>query len=115
VEDGADVGLVDAHAEGDGGDNNFELAGLKGALDMLADGGFEAGVVGGGGEVAAEFGGEFFGSFARGSVDAGRFEASRRSVVVKAWRRGFDISTTSMARLERRNPWMKSAGLWSWS
>ncbi len=27
VEDGADVGLVDAHAEGDGGDDDFELAG----------------------------------------------------------------------------------------
>ena len=26
VDDGADVGLVDAHAEGDGGDDDFELA-----------------------------------------------------------------------------------------
>ena len=29
VDDGADVGLVDAHAEGDGGDDDFELAGLE--------------------------------------------------------------------------------------
>jgi hypothetical protein len=65
VDDGADVGLVDAHAEGDGGDDDFELAGLEGVLDALADARFEAGVVGGGGEVAMQLGGEFFGRFAR--------------------------------------------------
>ena len=37
VDDGADVGLVDAHAEGDGGDDDFELAGLEGVLDAFAD------------------------------------------------------------------------------
>ena len=36
VDDGADVGLVDAHAEGDGGDDDFELAGEEGALDAVA-------------------------------------------------------------------------------
>ena len=61
VDDGADVGLVDAHAEGDGGDDDLELAGLEVALDALADAGLEAGVVGGGGEVAVQFGGKFFG------------------------------------------------------
>ena len=71
MDDGADVGLVDAHAEGDGGDDDFELAGLEGALDALADGGFEAGVIGGGWEVPMEFGGEFFGGLARGGVDDG--------------------------------------------
>ena len=69
VDDRANVGLVDAHAEGDGGDDDFKLAGLEGGLDPLADGGLEAGVVGGGGEVAVKFGGEFFGGFARGGVD----------------------------------------------
>ncbi len=53
VDDGADVGLVDAHAEGDGGDDDFERAGLEGGLDALAGGGFEAGVVGGGDLFAA--------------------------------------------------------------
>ena len=71
VDDGADIGFVDAHAEGDGGDDDFELAGLEAALDALADGGFEAGVVGGGREVMVEFGGEFFGGLAGGGVDDG--------------------------------------------
>ena len=48
MDDGADVGFVDAHAEGDGGDDDFELAGEEVALDALACGGVEAGVVGGG-------------------------------------------------------------------
>jgi hypothetical protein len=55
VDDGADVGLVDAHAEGDGGDDDLELAGEEVALDALAGGGVEAGVVGGG--VGSEHGG----------------------------------------------------------
>ena len=46
VDDGADIGFVDAHAEGDGGDDDFELAGLEGVLNALADGGLEAGVIG---------------------------------------------------------------------
>ena len=70
VDDGADVGLVDAHAEGDGGDDDFELAGEEVALDALAGGGVEAGVVGGG-ELRAEVRGELFGGLARGSVDDG--------------------------------------------
>ncbi len=36
VNDGADVGLVDAHAEGDGGDDDFKLSALEGALHALA-------------------------------------------------------------------------------
>ena len=36
VDDGADVGLVDAHAEGDGGDDDLELAGEEVALDAVA-------------------------------------------------------------------------------
>ncbi len=48
VDYGADVGFVDAHAEGDGGYDDLEFSGLEVALDALADAGFEAGVVGGG-------------------------------------------------------------------
>ena len=49
VDDGTYVGLVDAHAEGDGRDNNFELAGLKGALHALASFAVEARMICGGG------------------------------------------------------------------
>ena len=66
---GADVGFVDAHAEGYGGDDYFEFAGEEVALDALACGWVEAGVVGGG--ASAEGGGEFFGGFARWGVDDG--------------------------------------------
>ena len=38
VDDGADVGFVDAHAEGDGGDDDVELAAKEGALDAVAGG-----------------------------------------------------------------------------
>jgi hypothetical protein len=48
MDDGADVGLVDAHAEGDGGDDDIERAGEEVALDALARGGVESGVIGGG-------------------------------------------------------------------
>ena len=47
VDDGADVGLIDAHAEGDGGDDNFEFTGKELGLDAVAGGGVEAGMVGG--------------------------------------------------------------------
>jgi hypothetical protein len=69
VDDGADVGFVDTHAEGDGGDDDFELAGEEVALDALAGGWVEASVVGSGG--ATEDGGELFGGLARGCIDDG--------------------------------------------
>ena len=69
VDDGADIGLVDAHAEGDGRDDDFELAREEVALDAFARGGVETGVVGGG--RSAEGGGEVFGGLARGGVDDG--------------------------------------------
>jgi hypothetical protein len=37
VDDGADIGFVDAHAEGDGGYDAVELAGLEVLLDGFAD------------------------------------------------------------------------------
>ena len=69
VNDGADVGFVDAHAEGDGGYDYLELAGEKVALGPLAGGGVEAGVVWGG--FLAENRGELFGGFAGWGVDDG--------------------------------------------
>jgi len=46
VDDGADVGFVDAHAEGDSGDDYFQFAGEELALDAFARGWIEAGMVG---------------------------------------------------------------------
>ena len=71
VDDGADVGLVDSHSEGDGGDDDFELSGLEVVLHALADAGVEAGMVGGGGKVVGQIGGEGFRIAARGRVDDG--------------------------------------------
>ena len=48
VDDRADIGFVDAHAEGDGGDDAIELAGLEVLLDGFADLRGKAGVIGGG-------------------------------------------------------------------
>ena len=111
VDDGADVGFVDAHAEGDGGDDDLELAGEEVALDAFAHAGFETGVIGGG---ACRRGRRrvlrrLCGWERRRWRDGLRADLSR--LAVNSLRRGFDISTTSMARLWRRKPWMKSAGL----
>ena len=50
MDDGADVGLVDAHAEGDRCDDHFQRAGEERGLHALAVLGIQAGVVSGGGE-----------------------------------------------------------------
>lgn len=71
VDDGADVGLVDAHAKGDGGDDHLKPAVEEGALNGLAYGGVEAGMIGSGGEAAAQLEGQAVGGFARRSVDDG--------------------------------------------
>ena len=69
---GAHVRLVDAHAEGDGGDHDVDAAVEELLLDALAVLGVEAGVVGGAGKVAGKFGGHGRGLRARGGVDDGR-------------------------------------------
>src|ERR1700739_473811 len=51
VDDRTDVGLVDAHAKGDGGDDNFKPAGLECTLHALAGFGVESGVIRSGGGV----------------------------------------------------------------
>ena len=71
VDDGAYVRLVDTHSEGDGGDDDIQLACLELALDALANLGCESSVVSGGGKLAAEFAGEFLGHAARWGVDDG--------------------------------------------
>ena len=69
MDDGADVGFVDAHAEGDGGDDYFQFSGEEVALDAFACAGIETGVIGG--SASAEGGGEFFCRFAGWSIDDG--------------------------------------------
>ncbi len=74
-----DVGLVDAHAEGDGGDDAGRMAFHEVALDALAGLGVEPGVVGGGNETRlAQVGGQTLGGLLQGDVDdggLGRFAA----------------------------------------
>ena len=71
VDDGADVGFVDAHAEGDGGDDNFKLSALKGALHALAGFCIEAGVICGSGHQLRQLFGKAFRLLARCGVDDG--------------------------------------------
>ena len=67
----ADVGLVDAHAEGDGRDHHRDAALQKLLLHVLATLGVETGVISRGGEMLAEAGGELGGLRASGCVDDG--------------------------------------------
>ena len=53
VVDGADVGFIDPHAEGDGGADDGGFSGHEGFLDFGAGLGAEAGVVGAGVEAVA--------------------------------------------------------------
>ena len=72
VDHGADVRLVDAHAERDGGHDHLEAPGQEVGLDALARRRAHARVVGGGGEVAGQGGPEVFGLAPGGGVDDGR-------------------------------------------
>ena len=70
VDDEADVGLVDAHAKGDGGDDDLCLAEDEGVLVLFADLVGEAGVVGEGLDVLLfEFFGDLFAAGAGLAVD----------------------------------------------
>src|ERR1019366_2965953 len=72
VDDPADVGLVDAHAEGDRGANDAGVVAQKAFLVAIALVAGEAGVVGAGGEAAADqrFGQTLRGGAARAVDDA---------------------------------------------
>ncbi len=66
VHDEAHVGLVDAHAEGDGGDDDLQVVARRRLLHALALGGGQAGVVGGGRQAGRRQPlGDLFGALAR--------------------------------------------------
>ena len=72
VNDAADVGFVDAHAEGDGGGDDGRHTGHECFLARLPGFGAKAGVVGAGGEAFTfEERGEGLGCFLSGAVDDG--------------------------------------------
>ena len=71
VDDRAHVGLVDAHSEGDGGDDDFEASFEKLALDALAGLRVESSMIGGAGKGAGQLGSRRLSLFARGRVDDG--------------------------------------------
>ena len=113
VDDGADVRLVDAHAEGDGRDDDVELAREEIGLHLFA----ARGRPGPRGTAAAaksrcSSSASFSASAARGRVDDGgpalvvREEFGAR---VRA-RCPARPRTTSMAMLSRRKPWMNCFG-----
>ena len=54
VNHGADIGLVDPHAESDGGHDGLQFAGLEGLLHAVARLRVESGMVGGGGNRAMQ-------------------------------------------------------------
>ena len=72
VDDGAHIGFVDTHPEGDGGHENGDLVVQEGILQAFALVGREPGViVGGGVALSAQFASEPFGFLAGAAVDDG--------------------------------------------
>ena len=72
MDDDAHIGLVDAHAEGVGGDDDLEVAGDEGLLDVLFQAGIEPGMeMGAGPAHVLEEGGDFLGTFAPRGKDHG--------------------------------------------
>ena len=77
MNDVADVGFVDAHAEGDGGTDDLRLIAKEGVLVASALRRIEAGVVGDGGKsLSPQGGGECLGAFAGLAVDDPRVIAA---------------------------------------
>ncbi len=74
MDDETDIGLVDTHAEGDGGDHDTRPARQEGLQPVFAQAGRQAGVIGVGGEAfLGQGGGQFLGAVARAAIDdAGR-------------------------------------------
>ena len=110
VHDGPDVGLVDAHAEGDGGDDDVELAAEEAGLHAVA---LRARPCPRGRRRAANAVGQLARQRRRRPCATARrrwpasLAAGPRSASVASARSPGLTSTTSMARLSRRNPWMK--------
>ena len=72
VDHGADVGLVDAHAECDRSDDGLQFACLEGLLHTVARLSVEAGMVRGGWKRGGQLRCQTFGLFPRSSVHNGR-------------------------------------------
>ena len=75
VDDGADVGLVNPHAESDRGHDDFQLARQEILLHLLAALGVEPRVIGGSGVVGAKLLGYRFRLLARRRIDNRRAAA----------------------------------------
>ena len=116
VRDGAHVGLVDAHAEGVGGDHHLDLAVHEAPLGVGALLAPEAGVVGQhlGPQRALQRAGQVLGLRARARVDDGRARpvvapARRRSA--RACRPAPRHGTTAKDRFGRSKPVVTRTGL----
>ena len=68
---GADVGLVDAHAKGDGGDDHLQAASAEQVLHPLSFLWVQTGVIGGGRVIHAQFQRQRLGLFASGGINNG--------------------------------------------
>ena len=78
VDDVADIGFVDAHAERNGGDHHLELVARKGVLEPIARRRFHAGVVGGGADAAlAQMLGQRLARLPRQRIDDAALPAAR--------------------------------------
>ena len=85
----ADIAFVDAHAEGDGGDDAFQLAGHEAPLDRLACLMRHAGVVGANRQtVMRQALGDLLGGLLLGDVNDARLAAPRRQPLLQALRLG---------------------------
>ena len=106
VDDGADVGLVDSHSEGDGSHHRMEPSLLKFLLHSFATSRIETGVVGGGRKSGRKLRRQALLPVLRvgAYTIAGRRAGSSSRPATKAGRSEGDISTTSMPRFSRRKP-----------
>ena len=75
--DGADVRLVDSHAESNGSDDHVQIVGHEGILHFRPLFGFQARVIGPGpNPFVGKKCGDLLGGFLQGDVDNGRFDRS---------------------------------------
>ena len=111
VGDVADVGLVDAHAEGDGGADDEAVLALEAGLGEAAVVGVEAGVVGERGvALVAERRGQRLGLGAAGAVDDAREAAAGGGEGRGSAGAGCPSGVKARARLGRSKPRRKVSG-----